>query len=162
MESNGKSTDVQGDTVRHTTGAIVWGEPGTNGQHAFYQLIHQGRKLVPCDFLAAVHWNGPPILANDHHTVLMANYFAQPEALMKGVRVCACVLAHHTHACAGKTLEEVEKELAASSPNTPDANRALAPHKARTVPSCVIALTRACQRRCSPATARARAFSTIA
>jgi len=112
MESNGKSTDVNGDTVRHTTGEIVWGEPGTNGQHAFYQLIHQGRKLVPCDFLAAVHWNGPNILANDHHTVLMANYFAQPEALMKG-----------------KTLQEVEQELATSSPNTRDANRALAPHK---------------------------------
>ncbi|UII25532.1 glucose-6-phosphate isomerase [Fulvivirga maritima] len=91
MESNGKSVDRNGKLVDYQTGPIIWGEPGTNGQHAFYQLIHQGTKLIPCDFLApAISYN--PL--GDHHDKLMANFFAQTEALMNG-----------------KTKEEVLAEL---------------------------------------------------
>jgi len=81
MESNGKYIDRKGNKVGYQTGSIIWGEPGTNGQHAFYQLIHQGTKLIPCDFMA------PAISHNkigDHHKKLLSNYFAQTEALMKG------------------------------------------------------------------------------
>lgn len=81
MESNGKYVDRNGKNVDYQTGPIIWGEPGTNGQHAFYQLIHQGTKMIPCDFLA------PAVSQNqigDHHAKLLANFFAQPEALMKG------------------------------------------------------------------------------
>jgi len=90
MESNGKSVDRSGKKISYQTGPIIWGEPGTNGQHAFYQLIHQGTRLIPCDFIA------PAISHNkigDHHKLLMANFFAQTEALMNG-----------------KTKEEVKKE----------------------------------------------------
>jgi glucose-6-phosphate isomerase len=81
MESNGKSTDRSGNRVHYATGPIVWGEPGTNGQHAFYQLIHQGTRMVPSDFLApAVSHNS----IEDHHEKLLSNFFAQTEALMKG------------------------------------------------------------------------------
>src|SRR5690606_2393647 len=91
MESNGKSVDREGQAVTYQTGPIIWGEPGTNGQHAFYQLIHQGTKLIPCDFIApAISQNN----ISDHHSKLLSNFFAQTEALMKG-----------------KTREEVEKEL---------------------------------------------------
>ncbi|MEM7372679.1 MAG: glucose-6-phosphate isomerase [Bacteroidota bacterium] len=93
MESNGKSIGRNGEPVSHQTGPIIWGEPGTNGQHAFYQLIHQGTKLIPCDFLApAVSHNA----IGDHHPKLLANFFAQTEALMMG-----------------KTEEEVVSELEA-------------------------------------------------
>ncbi len=92
MESNGKSTTKQGDPVDYSTGPVIWGQPGTNGQHAFYQLIHQGTKLVPCDFLAAVESHNP---TGDHHEILLSNFFAQTEALMKG-----------------KTVEAVRTELA--------------------------------------------------
>ena len=81
MESNGKSTDRNGDQVKYETGQIIWGEPGTNGQHAFYQLIHQGTKMIPCDFIAAAL---PAHDKMDHHDKLMANFIAQTEALMKG------------------------------------------------------------------------------
>jgi len=81
MESNGKSVDRNGDSVDYQTGPIIWGEPGTNGQHAFYQLIHQGTKLIPCDFLAPAISQRP---IGEHHRILMANFFAQPEALMNG------------------------------------------------------------------------------
>ncbi|MCF7958468.1 MAG: glucose-6-phosphate isomerase [Phycisphaerae bacterium] len=81
MESNGKSVDRDGHTVSYETGPIVWGEPGTNGQHAFYQLIHQGTKLIPCDFIAPAQSHNP---LGDHHTKLLSNFFAQTEALMKG------------------------------------------------------------------------------
>lgn len=81
MESNGKSVDRNGNPVPYQTGPIIWGEPGTNGQHAFYQLIHQGTKLVPCDFLAPAKSHNP---TGDHHEKLLANFFAQTEALMKG------------------------------------------------------------------------------
>ncbi len=81
MESNGKSIDRNGNKVTYQTGPIIWGEPGTDGQHAFYQLIHQGTKLIPCDFLAAAISQNP---LGDHHEKLIANFFAQPEALMKG------------------------------------------------------------------------------
>jgi glucose-6-phosphate isomerase len=91
MESNGKSVDRNGELVEYATGPIVWGEPGTNGQHAFYQLIHQGTLLIPCDFIAPAQSHNP---IGDHHTMLLSNFFAQTEALMNG-----------------KTEEEVEKEL---------------------------------------------------
>ncbi len=81
MESNGKSVTVTGNPVAVSTGPIIWGQPGTNGQHAFYQLIHQGTKLVPCDFLAAAQSHNP---LGEHHTFLLSNFLAQTEALMKG------------------------------------------------------------------------------
>ena len=81
MESNGKSIDRNGKPVSYQTGPIIWGEPGTNGQHAFYQLIHQGTKLIPCDFLAPAISHNP---IGDHHPKLLANFFAQTEALMNG------------------------------------------------------------------------------
>ncbi|MEX2336056.1 MAG: glucose-6-phosphate isomerase [Fulvivirga sp.] len=81
MESNGKSVDREGKQVTYETGPIIWGEPGTNGQHAFYQLIHQGTKLIPCDFLAPANSHNP---IGDHHEKLLANFFAQTEALMNG------------------------------------------------------------------------------
>ena len=81
MESNGKGVDRTGKPVTWSTGPVIWGEPGTNGQHAFYQLIHQGTKLIPCDFLASVETFNP---MGAHHDILLANFFAQTEALMKG------------------------------------------------------------------------------
>ncbi len=81
MESNGKGVTRAGAWVDYQTGPIIWGQPGTNGQHAFYQLIHQGTKLIPCDFLAAAQSQNP---LGDHHTLLLSNFFAQTEALMKG------------------------------------------------------------------------------
>ena len=81
MESNGKSVDRQGKRVTYATGPIVWGEPGTNGQHAFYQLIHQGTRLIPCDFIGFCNTHNP---MGDHHDKLMANFFAQTEALAFG------------------------------------------------------------------------------
>ncbi|MGQ0669130.1 MAG: glucose-6-phosphate isomerase [Actinomycetota bacterium] len=81
MESNGKSVDLDGDPVEVQTGPIVWGTPGTNGQHAYYQLLHQGTKLVPCDFIGFVH---PSHDVGDQHDLLMANFFAQTEALAFG------------------------------------------------------------------------------
>lgn len=102
MESNGKFTDRNGNKVNYQTGPIIWGEPGTNGQHAFYQLIHQGTKLIPCDFLAPAISHNP---IGDHHPKLLANFFAQTEALAFGKskeEVEAEFLA------AGKTLEQVK------------------------------------------------------
>ncbi|HEX4538784.1 MAG TPA: glucose-6-phosphate isomerase [Acidimicrobiales bacterium] len=90
MESNGKSVDLQGRPVDYQTGPIVWGQPGTNGQHAFFQLIHQGTKLVPCDFIGFCE---PNHVVGGHHDLLMANFFAQTEAL-----------------AFGKTRQEVEAE----------------------------------------------------
>jgi glucose-6-phosphate isomerase len=81
MESNGKSVDARGRRVRWQTGPILWGEPGTNGQHAFYQLLHQGTKLVPCDFIGFCRSHNP---LGDHHDKLMSNFFAQTEALAFG------------------------------------------------------------------------------
>jgi glucose-6-phosphate isomerase len=82
MESNGKGVDKQGRRITHyQTGPILWGEPGTNGQHAFYQLIHQGTRVVPCDFIAPIESHNP---MGDHHRLLLANFFAQTEALMRG------------------------------------------------------------------------------
>lgn len=81
MESNGKSVDRDGKRVGYTTGPVVWGEPGTNGQHAFFQLIHQGTQLIPCDFIGVVN---PAHRVGDHHVKLTANLFAQTEALMRG------------------------------------------------------------------------------
>lgn len=81
MESNGKYVDRNGNQVNYQTGPIIWGEPGTNGQHAFYQLIHQGTKLIPCDFLAPANSQNP---IGNHHQLLLSNFFAQTEALMNG------------------------------------------------------------------------------
>jgi glucose-6-phosphate isomerase len=82
MESNGKGVDRSGQRVTdYTTGPVIWGEPGTNGQHAFYQLIHQGPRLIPCDFIAPVISKNP---LGRHHDILLASFFAQTEALMKG------------------------------------------------------------------------------
>ncbi|HEX8038015.1 MAG TPA: glucose-6-phosphate isomerase, partial [Chryseosolibacter sp.] len=92
MESNGKSVDRRGNPVSYQTGPVIWGEPGTNGQHAFYQLIHQGTKMIPCDFLAPAISHNP---TGDHHAKLLSNFFAQTEALMRG-----------------KTESEVRAELA--------------------------------------------------
>ena len=92
MESNGKYVDRNGEHVHYQTGPVIWGEPGTNGQHAFYQLIHQGTLLIPCDFIAPAISHNP---IGDHHPKLVSNFFAQTEALMNG-----------------KSFEEVEKELA--------------------------------------------------
>ena len=94
MESNGKSVTKQGQWVDYSTGPVIWGQPGTNGQHAFYQLIHQGTKLIPCDFLAAANSQNP---LGDHHPILLSNFLAQTEALMKG-----------------KTTDEARAELAAA------------------------------------------------
>ena len=108
MESNGKSVDRQGHRVDYTTGPVIWGEPGTNGQHAFYQLIHQGTRLIPCDFIAPIETHNP---TGPHHAILLANFFAQTEALMKG-----------------KTPEEARAELvAAKLPE--DRIAQLVPHK---------------------------------
>jgi glucose-6-phosphate isomerase len=82
MESNGKSVDREGNRVNYQTGPVIWGEPGTNGQHAFYQLIHQGTKLIPADFIGFIN---PLNRVGDHHVKLMANYFAQTEALAFGL-----------------------------------------------------------------------------
>jgi glucose-6-phosphate isomerase len=91
MESNGKSITIDGKRVDYNTGPVIWGQPGTNGQHAFYQLIHQGTKLIPCDFLAPAlsHYDLP-----EHHNILISNFLAQPEALMHG-----------------KTIDEVRNDL---------------------------------------------------
>lgn len=81
MESNGKSVDRNGQPVTYSTGPVIWGEPGTNGQHAFYQLIHQGTPFIPCDFIAPAQSHNP---IGDHHPKLLSNFFAQTEALMNG------------------------------------------------------------------------------
>jgi len=81
MESNGKSVDRNGKKLDHNSGPVIWGEPGTNGQHAFYQLIHQGTLLIPCDFIAPAQSHNP---IGDHHQKLLSNFFAQTEALMNG------------------------------------------------------------------------------
>lgn len=81
MESNGKYIDRNGEKVTYETGPVIWGEPGTNGQHAFYQLIHQGTPMIPCDFIAPAQTHNP---IGDHHAKLLSNFFAQTEALMKG------------------------------------------------------------------------------
>ena len=81
MESNGKRISRDGEVVDYQTGPVIWGEPGTNGQHAFYQLIHQGTKLIPADFLAPIESNNP---IGEHHRILLANCFAQTQALMQG------------------------------------------------------------------------------
>ncbi|MGS3186277.1 glucose-6-phosphate isomerase [Aeromonas taiwanensis] len=104
MESNGKYVDRDGNKVDYQTGPIIWGEPGTNGQHAFYQLIHQGTKLIPCDFLAPAISHNP---IGDHHPKLLANFFAQTEALAFGKSKEAV---EAEFLAAGKTLDQV-KEL---------------------------------------------------
>jgi len=101
MESNGKCVDRNGEAVDYQTGPIIWGEPGTNGQHAFYQLIHQGTKLIPCDFIAPAVSHNP---AGDHHPKLLSNFFAQTEALAFG-KSKETVEAEFS--AAGKTAEEV-------------------------------------------------------
>ena len=108
MESNGKSTDRSGRKIDYQTGPIIWGEPGTNGQHAFYQLIHQGTKMIPADFLAPAVSHNP---VGNHHDILLSNFFAQTEALMNG-----------------KQADEVIEELKAAGKTEDDIKR-LCPHK---------------------------------
>ena len=108
MESNGKHVDRNGNNVDYSTGPIIWGEPGTNGQHAFYQLIHQGTKIIPCDFIAPAQSHNP---TGEHHPILLSNFFAQTEALMNG-----------------KTEQEVTEELKASSKSAAEIEK-LAPFK---------------------------------
>ena len=108
MESNGKSVDRNGEGIHYATGPIIWGEPGTNGQHAFYQLIHQGRVLIPCDFIAPAQSHNP---IGDHHEKLLSNFFAQTEALMNG-----------------KSEQDVEEELLKSGKNAEEVAR-LTPFK---------------------------------
>ena len=108
MESNGKNVDRNGEPVNYQTGPVIWGEPGTNGQHAFYQLIHQGTKLIPCDFIAPAQSHNK---IGSHHTLLLSNFFAQTEALMNG-----------------KTHEEVVAELQASGKSEAEIEK-LAPFK---------------------------------
>ena len=103
MESNGKQVDRNGKQVDYQTGPIIWGEPGTNGQHAFYQLIHQGTKLIPCDFIAPAQSHNP---IGQHHQLLLSNFFAQTEALMNG-KTEAEVVAELK--AAGKSDVEIEK-----------------------------------------------------
>ena len=81
MESNGKRVQINGSAVDYKTGPVIWGEPGTNGQHAFFQLIHQGTDLIPADFIAPVKSQNP---IGEHHKMLLANFLAQTEALMTG------------------------------------------------------------------------------
>jgi glucose-6-phosphate isomerase len=111
MESNGKYVTASGEQVDYATGPIVWGEPGTNGQHAFYQLIHQGTRLIPADFIAPVITQNP-ISGGKHHTILLANFLAQTEALMRG-----------------KTESEARKELEAKGTMDKAAIDKLLPHK---------------------------------
>ena len=108
MESNGKRIDRNGEEVEYQTGPIIWGEPGTNGQHAFYQLIHQGTVLIPCDFIAPAQSHNP---IGDHHPKLLSNFFAQTEALMNG-----------------KSEEEVEEEFIKAGKSPEDIAR-LTPFK---------------------------------
>ncbi|MEM1120070.1 MAG: glucose-6-phosphate isomerase [Bacteroidota bacterium] len=103
MESNGKYVDRNGEKVTYQTGPILWGEPGTNGQHAFYQLIHQGTKLIPCDFIAPAISHNP---IGDHHNILLSNFFAQTEALMMGMDRETVV---EDLEKSGKSAEEIEK-----------------------------------------------------
>jgi glucose-6-phosphate isomerase len=108
MESNGKYVGRDGKKVNYGTGPIIWGEPGTNGQHAFYQLIHQGTHLIPCDFIAPAKSHNP---IGDHHVKLLSNFFAQTEALMKG-----------------KSLAEVEAEMRKAGKSEDEIQR-IAPHR---------------------------------
>ncbi len=103
MESNGKQVDRNGNEVSYSTGPVIWGEPGTNGQHAFYQLIHQGTVLIPCDFIAPAISHNP---IDDHHNILLSNFFAQTEALMNGKSDKEVMLELLK---AGKTEEEIKK-----------------------------------------------------
>ena len=108
MESNGKGVTRQGEKLDTASGPVIWGEPGTNGQHAFYQLIHQGTQIVPADFLAPIETQNP---LGEHHLILLSNFFAQTEALMKG-----------------KTADEVRQELQKEGLEG-DALEKLIPHK---------------------------------
>lgn len=110
MESNGKFVNSNNEEVNYSTGPIVWGEPGTNGQHAFYQLIHQGTKLIPCDFIAPVKSHNN-VQNGKHHEVLLANFLAQTEALMKG-----------------KTQQEAAEELKKANMSDADIEK-ISPHK---------------------------------
>ncbi|MFB9865112.1 glucose-6-phosphate isomerase [Rufibacter immobilis] len=105
MESNGKYVDRNGQPVNYQTGPIIWGEPGTNGQHAFYQLIHQGTKLIPCDFLAPAISHNP---IGDHHPKLMANFFAQTEALMNGKDEAQVIDEMHRLSCSEEEIQTLK------------------------------------------------------
>ncbi|MGI9329789.1 MAG: glucose-6-phosphate isomerase [Gammaproteobacteria bacterium] len=109
MESNGKNVTNDGEPVDIATGPVIWGQPGTNGQHAFYQLLHQGTPMVPCDFLASAHSHND---IGNHHKILMANFLAQPEALMQGR---SADRTRKQLVAQGKTGEELERLVAAKT-----------------------------------------------
>jgi glucose-6-phosphate isomerase len=104
MESNGKCVDRDGKQVDYDTGMVVWGESGSNGQHAFYQLIHQGTRMIPADFLAAMQSHNP---IGDHHAILLANCFAQTEALMLGKNAAEARAELSAQGLSGETLEQL-------------------------------------------------------
>ncbi len=108
MESSGKRVTRRGEPVEYATGPVIWGEPGTDGQHAFFQLIHQGTQVIPADFIAPVNSHNP---LSDHHAKLMANFFAQTEALMRG-----------------RTQDEAREEMQAAG-MSPSSINELAPHR---------------------------------
>ena len=127
MESNGKSVTKAGTGVDYSTGPILWGEPGTNGQHAFYQLIHQGTKLIPCDFLAAAQSHNP---VGNHHPILLANFFAQTEALMQGKSADEVRTELTKSGVSGAELERLvpAKTFAGNRPSNSFLYRQLTPH----------------------------------
>ncbi|MFZ5594634.1 MAG: glucose-6-phosphate isomerase [Pseudomonadota bacterium] len=104
MESNGKSVNRDGEAVDYATGPIIWGEPGTNGQHAFYQLIHQGTRIIPADFIAPIETHHP---IGEHHAILLSNFFAQPEALMKGKTAAEARIELEGAGLCGEALEKL-------------------------------------------------------
>jgi glucose-6-phosphate isomerase len=128
MESNGKQVDRAGHPVDYQTGPIIWGEPGTNGQHAFYQLIHQGTKLIPCDFLAAAR-NLTPL--GDHQDKLLANFFAQTEALAFGKTETKARAELEKQGLSGEALEQLlpYKVFTGNRPTTSILYRELTPHR---------------------------------
>lgn len=119
MESNGKSVNKKGEFIKdYSTGPIIWGEPGTNGQHAFYQLIHQGTKIIPCDFIAPIETHNPKIGGGVHHPILLSNFFAQTEALMKGKNKDEARKDLESSGVSGKELEDLipHKQFAGNKP----------------------------------------------
>lgn len=127
MESNGKSVTRDGKTVDYMTGPVIWGEPGTNGQHAFYQLIHQGTDIVPADFLAAAESHNP---IGEHHKILLGNFFAQSEALMRGKSAAEARAELEQQGLQGDALERLlpHKVFTGNRPSNSILYRKLTPH----------------------------------
>ena len=126
MESNGKSVDSDGNPVHCSTGPIIFGQPGTNGQHAFYQLIHQGTKLIPCDFMVAAQSHNK---LGEHHDILVSNFLAQTEALMRGKTTDEARLELIAEGFEGEELERLAtaKTFAGNKPSNSFLYRKLTP-----------------------------------